>query len=363
MFLNKDKMKLKSSEHYSEIESRLKSFVDDRMEELFEIIMKRIKQEQKIPNNIIMFVRALDRFYKRVQKLNKIYSFTDFLQKGINIVYESTKDQCSFLFENMIAKYQEELSNLRHDIINDMSKTSTISRNATKATSLRESKNSLSETLIAFETTICENLKTVLSSLDPFLYPDLSFLNKDFKEKFVKNCVFNNIVVEYVKYILESAIEYEKSYTSSHIPSQLILILSKLCLDMSNSIIAYMVNFTEDIFNFPHLGKQFTNITAKEARKNAERLLNIYVWIEGQSISHMIRKSVETRDWMSTVEPRSVRSVMKRVIEDITLTDFHVGQLYEEGVRVERSSDSSRTFSTFNFRKTKSKSTWSYSTR
>lgn len=56
----------------------------------------------------------------------------------------------------------------------------------------------------------------------------------------------------------------------------------------------------------------------------------------------MLRKSVETRDWLNTIEPRNVRAVMKRVIEDITAIDAQVGQLYEEGVRKERSSDSSR---------------------
>ena len=58
----------------------------------------------------------------------------------------------------------------------------------------------------------------------------------------------------------------------------------------------------------------------------------------------MIRKSVEARDWLSTVEPRSVRAVMKRVIEDVTVIDQQVGQLYEEGQKKVRSSDSSRTF-------------------
>lgn len=32
----------------------------------------------------------------------------------------------------------------------------------------------------------------------------------------------------------------------------------------------------------------------------------------------LLRKSVETRDWLNTIEPRTVRAVMKRVIEDIT---------------------------------------------
>ena len=55
----------------------------------------------------------------------------------------------------------------------------------------------------------------------------------------------------------------------------------------------------------------------------------------------MIRKSVETRDWLSTIEPRNrrnVRAVMKRVVEDITAIDAEVGSLYEEGSRKAHSS-------------------------
>lgn len=38
----------------------------------------------------------------------------------------------------------------------------------------------------------------------------------------------------------------------------------------------------------------------------------------------MLRKSVETRDWLNTIEPRTVRAVMKRVVEDITTMDVQV---------------------------------------
>jgi len=56
----------------------------------------------------------------------------------------------------------------------------------------------------------------------------------------------------------------------------------------------------------------------------------------------MLRKSVETRDCLSAIEPRTVRAVMKRVVEDVAAMDVVIGQLYEEGVRTERTSDSTR---------------------
>ena len=56
----------------------------------------------------------------------------------------------------------------------------------------------------------------------------------------------------------------------------------------------------------------------------------------------MIRKSVETRDWLNTIEPRTVRAVMKRVVEDISTMDTQVSYLFEEGARKANSSDSSK---------------------
>jgi hypothetical protein len=75
----------------------------------------------------------------------------------------------------------------------------------------------------------------------------------------------------------------------------------------------------------------------------------------------MIRKSVETRDWIATVEPRSVRAVMKRVVEDLTLVDLQVGMLYEEGVRRDRSSDDSRRTSAYS--QSQMGKPWGYSPR
>lgn len=46
--------------------------------------------------------------------------------------------------------------------------------------------------------------------------------------------------------------------------------------------------------------------------------------VQGLIISQMLRKSVETRDWVNTIEPRNVRAVMKRVVEDTTSIDVQV---------------------------------------
>merc|ERR1719414_2312038 len=81
-----------------------------------------------------------------------------------------------------------------------------------------------------------------------------------------------------------------------------------------------------------------------ELASMSQTLLDTYVKLQAADLSLMIRKSVEARDWLATVEPRSVRAVMKREVGDVTTVDEQVGQLYEEGQRKVRSSDSSRTY-------------------
>ena len=75
----------------------------------------------------------------------------------------------------------------------------------------------------------------------------------------------------------------------------------------------------------------------------------------------MLRKSVETRDWLNTIEPRNVRAVMKHVVADITCIDGEVGRLYEEGVRRDRSSDSTKR--SFNASRPATRSNWSFTPR
>lgn len=104
-----------------------------------------------------------------------------------------------------------------------------------------------------------------------------------------------------------------------------------------------------------------------EMRETAQSLLDAYVRLQGTNISQMLRKSVETRDWLNCLEPRSVRAVMKRVVEELGSIETVVASLYEAngngnaGFRTTASSDSSRKtyFSNFNASKPQYRSNWS----
>ncbi|KAJ8975798.1 hypothetical protein NQ317_005180 [Molorchus minor] len=86
-------------------------------------------------------------------------------------------------------------------------------------------------------------------------------------------------------------------------------------------------------------------------QESAQELLNYYVRIQGLNCS---------ADWLHTIEPRTVRAVMKRVVEDISAIDSTVALLYEDqGTATEHSSDSSRKAHSISVSRHQYKSNWS----
>ena len=133
-----------------------------------------------------------------------------------------------------------------------------------------------------------------------------------------------------------------KLATTRTVSPAVMLVLARTCLDLHTNTTNHLAGLVAQQFHLlevPSMAK--ANSALSEV---SQYLLDQYVKAEAADLSLMIRKSVEARDWLSTVEPRSVRAVMKRVIEDVTVIEQQVGQLYEEGHRKVRSSDSSRTF-------------------
>ena len=327
------------------IRETLKNFVELRMKEFFERLILRFQLEKNTTKNTLLFVRALDRFYRRVQGLNKLHANNEFTIKAMEIVEKATEDQCVHFLEDLKSKFLDELTNIRHLIIT----ATTTGTLASKVPIKSDDKHTLSDLLITLQTKVSELIKSTIASLTSFIECDVTFAKAHFQHKFCTYFVREGIFINFFKFIIQTSANYENTHLlSASPPSQLILLLSRFCLDMETSLISYLLSFIdEQLINVDVSKNTSVSELCSKTKEAAQKLLNHYVRLEGQNISQMIRKSVETRDWLSSVEPRTVRSVMKRVIEDISMIDLQVSQLYEEGTRFERSSDSSRSRRTF----------------
>ncbi|XP_073514683.1 vacuolar protein sorting-associated protein 51 homolog [Phyllobates terribilis] len=318
-------------------EEKLTRFLDELSEGYFELVEKRLREE-KNPGDNSLLVRALDRFHRRLQAPSKLVPGCSFNRRGTEIVVRAAQERLS--------QYLQALKDFFQVCITDVRQALAAPRIPGKEAP------ALGDLLSVLSGSVLNQIKSVLASVHLFTAKDVAFSDKQyFKGEFCSQGVREGLIVAFIKSVCQTARQFCDSpgEKGANTPPLLLLLLSRLCLDYETSTISYILTLTDEQF----LGQDRSPVTPVStlcslARSTAQTLLNQYVKSQGLVISQMLRKSVETRDWVTTIEPRNVRAVMKRVVEDITGVDVQVGLLYEEGVRKAHSSDSSkRTFSVY----------------
>ncbi|XP_049448366.1 vacuolar protein sorting-associated protein 51 homolog [Epinephelus fuscoguttatus] len=335
---------------------KLHAFVDDLAARYFSLVERRIQEEKGVGDNSLL-VRALDRFYRRLQAVAKLLPGSAVPNQGSEIVIRAATERVKQYLSALQSFYMDSLTDVRQALATprlSVAGASVAGGGALLggAASGRDAPISLPELLSSLSASILNQIKSVLASVHLFTAKDITFSNKPyFKGEFCSQGVRESLVVSFIKFVCQSSRQFCESAgdKGGSTPPALLLLLSRLCLDYETSTISYILTLTDEQFLAQH-HSPVTPVTTlcAEAREAAQKLLNHYVKVQGLIISQMLRKSVETRDWVNTIEPRNVRAVMKRVVEDTTSIDVQVGLLYEEGVRKAHSSDSSkRTFSVY----------------
>ncbi|XP_064631318.1 vacuolar protein sorting-associated protein 51 homolog isoform X2 [Lineus longissimus] len=347
LFLNKN---LEEANLDAMAERKLVMFINSLMKQYFGFVEKRVLLEKETGDNTIL-VRALDRFHRRLQAMSKLLPDTDFSRAGMDIVARAAKDRCGHYLQSLKQHFADCLTDIRQSL-------------AAPRLVKQDGGSNLTDLLSSTTGAILDQIKSVLANLQAFIASDITFAMKSyFRGNFCNLDVREGLVVAYLRHINTVCNEFcETTGEKTSATPALLLILSRITLDFDNATISYLLTLTDEQFMLEG-SNETTSVSqlCQESKETAQKLLNHYVRVQGLIISQMLRKSVETRDWQNTIEPRNVRAVMKRVVEDITAIDSQVGQLYEEGVRKERSSDSSRrAYSYSSTRNNMQRSNWSY---
>jgi len=309
----------------SQSAEKLSTWLEELVARYLQVMERRLSQEKNQAECPIL-VRSLDRFHRRLTATNRLVSGLDLAKAGLDVVLAVSKEFCKAASKQLEDKLHETLMDARQAI----------------AQPRKGSDNALNlqEVSTALLTAIADNVRSTFDTLQTFLDPELSFSAKTYyRNTFCMTMVQDGVLLEHFYHIVSVCSKFS---TMRSVPSSLLLLLSRTCLDLHTSTTNYLSSLLSEQFqlldraNLTAVNTALTNV--------AQTLLDSYVQAQSAELSLMLRKSVEARDWLSTVEPRSVRAVMKRVVEDVTLIDDQVGQLYEEGQRKVRSSDSSRTF-------------------
>ncbi|XP_041949505.1 vacuolar protein sorting-associated protein 51 homolog [Alosa sapidissima] len=355
LFINRPQEGELASKNIPEMaRGKLHAFVDALAVRYFSLVERRIQEEKGVGDNSLL-VRALDRFHRRLQAVTKLLPGSSVPSQGTEIVVQAARERIKQYLSALQSFYLDSLTDVRQALAAprlSMGGGTGGGGLLGGGTSGKDAPPNLPELLASFSASILNQIKSVLASVHLFTAKDITFSNKPyFKGEFCSQGVRESLVVSFIKFICQSSRQFCESTgdRGGSTPPALLLLLSRLCLDYETSTISYILTLTDEQFLVQH-HSPVTAVTAlcAEAREAAQKLLNHYVKVQGLIISQMLRKSVETRDWVNTIEPRNVRAVMKRVVEDTTSIDVQVGLLYEEGVRKAHSSDSSkRTFSVY----------------
>ncbi|MGH0187424.1 UNVERIFIED_CONTAM: hypothetical protein FKN15_025082 [Acipenser sinensis] len=306
--------------------SKLVEFVDRLCGRYFSVVELRIREETGVGDNSLL-VRALDRFHRRLQAVSKVLPGSGVPARGTEIVVGAARGR--------VRQYLAGLKSFYLDSLTDV-------RQALSAPRLPgKEAPSLAEVLGGLSSAVLTQVKSVLAYVRLFTAKDVSFASKAYFKG-----VREGLVVGFIQFICQSSQQFCESVGEKGAPStppSLLLLLSRLCLDYESSTISYILTLADEQF----LGQDQSLLTpvsvlcaqaredqppltpvsvlCAQAREVSQRLLNHYVKLQGLIVSQMLRKSVETRDWINTIEPRNVRAVMKRVVEDTTAIDVQVG--------------------------------------
>ncbi|XP_074129562.1 vacuolar protein sorting-associated protein 51 homolog [Sminthopsis crassicaudata] len=316
---------------------KLVAFARELGSRYFALVERRLAQEQGSGDNSLL-VRALDRFHRRLRAPGTMLPAAGLTEGATEIVERAARERLGQHLQGLCAAFSGCLTDVRQAL-------------AAPRLAGKEGPG-LGELLASVSGAILGHIKASLAAVHLFTAKDVSFSNKAyFRGEFCSQGVREGLIVGFIRSMCQTARGFCDSpgEKGGATPPALLLLLSRLCLDYETSTISYILTLTDEQF----LGQDHSPVTpvstlCAEARETARRLLTHYVKVQGLVVSQMLRKSVETRDWLTTLEPRNVRAVMKRVVEDTTAIDVQVGLLYEEGVRKAQSSDSSkRTFSVY----------------
>ncbi|XP_071493874.1 vacuolar protein sorting-associated protein 51 homolog [Diadema antillarum] len=338
LFVNRQAGNAEDQEALQQVaHTKLGEFVDSRMQHYFGCIQDRIQAEKASVENSLL-VRALDRFFRRLQAVHRLLPELQILQRGAKIVAEAARDRALYYGEGLKKHFAECITDIRQTLC------------APRMAGKQDAPN-LSELVNVTSSSVIDQVKLVLTNLKAFLAQDITFANASFfVTTYPSQVVREGLLVDFLRHCFQTCRNLcEGRGEKGSAPPTLILILSRLLVDFETTHIVQLLGTCNAQFMIEDSrGLSQTSTLCAEAKEGAQQLLNHYVKAQGLQISQMLRKSVETRDWLNTIEPRNVRAVMKRVVEDITAIDSNVGSLYEEGTRKAHSSDSSkRTFQSF----------------
>uniref|UniRef100_A0A1I8G024 Vacuolar protein sorting-associated protein 51 homolog n=1 Tax=Macrostomum lignano TaxID=282301 RepID=A0A1I8G024_9PLAT len=300
-------------------ESRAKLEAYTIMRSYLAIVSKRFCLEARESGGTgdSLLVRACDRFHRKLQAMHRLVTEGELSVRALAVVCDAAAERAGAVRAQLDLRLTAALSGLRSQL----------------ATAGARSV-SLPQLMAGLLTELVDAVKAALAGLQAFLATDVSFsLKPAFRERFCVRAVRQELLAGFLNHQATQCARLAQ--LSPTPPPLLLLLLSRYCLDFRNSSLHYLCTLADEQFLVPESPQAEALVTPVSELSavysdSAAELLQAYVCASGGTLAGMLRKSVDARDWLQGIEPRSVRAVVKRVVEDLAGIDASVSSLYDE---------------------------------
>lgn len=293
----------------------LNDFVSINMNEYLKLVQDRVENEA---GDSQILLRALDRLHRRLCAMRNLGRGIEVPKTGIDLIIHSVHQLCQSHYKVLKDSFSDSLSSIRLTLV-------TFKNDG--------SSSSLNELISTLYVNTIEKIKGVLQDLMVFLNPEWSFnIKTELKGISCIEGIRENLLVSFLRHIVNVMTSF--SETNSSCPANLLLVLSKVCLKLEKGGVRSLLNLVDELYEIDSENSAtLTHETElnSEMHDAAQNLLDSYVRVQGMNVSQMLRKSVETRDWINCLEPRSVRAVMKRIVDELGNIDGTLDELFESG--------------------------------
>lgn len=293
----------------------LSDFVSKNMNEYLSLVKDRVENET---GDSQILLRALDRLHRRLCAMRNLGRGIEHPKTGIDLIIHSVQQICQSHFKTLKDSFNDSLNSIRLTLVT--------SKNDGASSNLNE----LVDTL--YINTI-EKVKGVLQDLLVFLNPEWSFsIKTEHKGISCIEGIRENLLVAFLRHIATVMISFTD--INSSCPANLLIVLSKVCLKLEKNGVQSLLNLVDELYE---IDSENSVILTHQTELNSEMhgaaqtLLDAFVRVQGMNVSQMIRKSIDTRDWINCLEPRSVRAVMKRIVDELMNIDTALDELFESG--------------------------------
>ncbi|KAK4474658.1 hypothetical protein MN116_001791 [Schistosoma mekongi] len=363
------------------LDEHLSNVVEELMHEFFILVRNRFELES-LNTDISLLIRALDRIYYRVQTFNRslLASVTSidnegeveddlnpeslsivshlslltnrFSNSALEIISQVARVQTTYYFDILCQNAVESFTDLRHKLANHGLQTLASNSASEEVNKINKGENNnrqLSSLLDSLSSSLVSQLRSVLQAEEAFLNTKSTFSSRpQFRNSFCIDQIREGLIVGYLNFLVQFLSDLAKTAVCK-VPGPILLILGKLCLMWADSgTVGHLISLADDFmlfgsqtketgkdFNVEDVSKPITTVkdVSNRFRCTGNELLITFVRLEGTNLAQLLRKSVEARDWLKNLEPRTVRSAVKRVIEDLMLLDHQVSQLFSSSTR------------------------------